>query len=478
MKNLTFFFVSLAVMVSCDQPAKRTSTALHPDNSGTPIALHPDNPHYFLYKEKPAVLITSAEHYGAVINLDFDYVTYLQTLEKDGLNLTRVFTGPYVEPVGAFKIENNTLAPAAERFICPWARSETPGYANGGNKFDLTKWDDEYFARLKDFMTEAEKRNVIVELALFCPFYGEEQWQLSPMNAINNVNGGSPADRNHVYTLDKSDELLAVQENLVKKMVAELKDYDNLIYEICNEPYFGGVTMEWQHHMATLITEEEKAFSQKHLISQNIANGSEIIKDPHPSVSVFNFHYANPPIAVAHNYHLNKVIGDNETGFDGNADSTYRKEGWAFILAGGGLYNNLDYSFTANDENGTFEYPPTQPGGGSPQLRKQLATLQQFISSFEYLKMKPDTTLIQSRLYLRHAHALAEHGKQYGIYIFGKGPLTLQLSIPEGAYQMEFVDPLTGKSEEGGPVTSDGSLTITTPTYLEDVAIKILTEGE
>jgi hypothetical protein len=42
-----------------------------------PIRLHPDNPRYFLWRGKPTVLITSGEHYGAVMNLDFDYVRYL-----------------------------------------------------------------------------------------------------------------------------------------------------------------------------------------------------------------------------------------------------------------------------------------------------------------------------------------------------------------------------------------------------------------
>src|SRR6185369_4485739 len=123
-----------------------------------PLALHPANSHYFLFHGKPAVLITSGEHYGAVLNLDFDYVAYLDALKQDGLNLTRTFTGAYVEPVGAFKIDRNTLGPAPGRFICPWARSATSGYANGGNKFDLTKWDDAYFKRLKDFCTQAGKR--------------------------------------------------------------------------------------------------------------------------------------------------------------------------------------------------------------------------------------------------------------------------------------------------------------------------------
>src|SRR5688572_29872434 len=132
-----------------------------------PLALHPDNPHYFIYRGKPAVLITSAEHYGAVLNLDFNYAKYLKTLEKDGLNLTRTFTGAYVEPPGAFNIASNTLAPVPGRFICPWLRSSTPGYANGGNKFDLTQWDPAYFKRLKDFISAAQARGIIIELTLF-----------------------------------------------------------------------------------------------------------------------------------------------------------------------------------------------------------------------------------------------------------------------------------------------------------------------
>ena len=81
------------------------------------------------------------------MNLDFDYRKYLDTLAADGLNYTRVFSGAYVEPQGAFNITRNTLAPQPNRFVAPWARSSQPGYANGGNKFDLTRWDAAYFAR-------------------------------------------------------------------------------------------------------------------------------------------------------------------------------------------------------------------------------------------------------------------------------------------------------------------------------------------
>ena len=78
--------------------------------SPAPISLHPDNPHYFLWRDKPTVLITSGEHYGALLNLDFDYVRYFSALQKDGLNLTRTFSGAYVELPHSFGITDNTPA--------------------------------------------------------------------------------------------------------------------------------------------------------------------------------------------------------------------------------------------------------------------------------------------------------------------------------------------------------------------------------
>ena len=52
-----------------------------------PITVHPVNPHYFLFNGQPTVLITSAEHYGAVINLDFNYVGYLDALKAQRAEL-------------------------------------------------------------------------------------------------------------------------------------------------------------------------------------------------------------------------------------------------------------------------------------------------------------------------------------------------------------------------------------------------------
>jgi hypothetical protein len=440
-----------------------------------PLALHPDNPHYFHFRGKPTILVTSAEHYGAVLNSDFDAVKYLDELHRHGLNLTRTFTGAYCEDARSFGIARNTLAPADGKLICPWARSGTPGYAGGGNKFDLTKWDDAYFKRLKEFLAQAGKRGVVVELVLFCPFYEDSMWKLSPMNAANNVNGVGKLPRDAVYNRDKNGDLQAAQESLVKKLAAELNGFDNLYFEVCNEPYFGGVTDDWQRRIIDVLAATEEKLPNRHLISLNVANGSKKVEKPHPAVSVFNFHYASPPTAVKENFALGKVIGENETGFKGTGDTHYRMEAWEFLLAGGGLFNNLDYSFAVGHEDGTFDYPQKTPGGGNAGFRAQMRVLKEFLEGFDFVRLKPDGDVIRSGLPTKgRARVLSEPGKQYAAYLFGGKTAKLSLALPEGKYAAEWVSPLTGKVLKSEAVTASGApVELKSPEFDPDVALRI-----
>ena len=462
--------------------------ALSPVGAAPPLALHPANPHYFQFRGRPTILITSGEHYGAVLNLDFDYAKYLDTLAADGLNLTRTFSGAYCEPVGAFNIAQNTLAPAPGRFLAPWRRSDQPGYAGGGNKFDLAQWDPAYFQRLRAFVDHAGRRGVVVELNLFCPFYEESMWRLSPMNAANNINGIGVVARTNVYVLGAEPALLAVQETLVRKLVGELREFDNLYYEICNEPYFGGVTLAWQRHIADVISTTEGPRGPRHLISQNIANGRALVENPHPAVSIFNFHYATPPDTVAMNYALGKVIGDNETGFNGTNDLAYRVEAWNFLLAGGGLFNNLDYSFVAGHENGTFLYPANQPGGGNPAYRRQLRVLGEFLRGFDFIRMRPAQDVVRGGVPQgQTARVLADPGRAYALYLSvpAKSPqpgelhpsvtAALELELPAGTYRAEWIRPDTETAIPSSSFSHHGGMArLISPDYTTDLALRLV----
>jgi hypothetical protein len=457
-----------------------------------PIALAPKNGHYFVWNGRPTILVTSGEHYGAVLNLDFDFDRYMAVLAADGLNLTRTFSGTYREVPASFGITDNTLAPKPGRYTCPWARSNTPGCSDGGNRFDLTRWDETYFLRMKRFMSAAQKHGIVVEMNLFCPLYDEALWAASPMNSSNNINGIGTFPRIEALTL-KHRRLVDAQVAFTRKIVGELNEYDNLYFEVCNEPYFGGVTRDWQYRIADTIVATEKNLPYKHLISLNIANGRQKVDKPHPAVSIFNFHYCFPPDTVAMNYSLNKVIGENETGFRGKDDLLYRSEGWDFLLAGGGLYGSLDYSFTPSHPDGTLlDYH--SPGGGSPLLRKQLGVLKRFLDGFDFVHMKPDSSVIRRVSGGLSARALVEDGKAYAIYLhvpLSKDPkktterhrdrdaAELAVNLPTGLYLAEWIDTTTGNlSAKEKFKHGAGDKLLRSPAFRDDLALRIVSMPE
>lgn len=440
-----------------------------PAPASEPIRPLADNPRYFEFRGKPTILITSGEHYGAVLNRDFDQRAYLDALQRDGLNNTRTFAGTYRETPGSFNIKDNILAPKPGRFLAPWVQVQGPGEPE---RFDLDRFDDAYFGRLKEFLTLAAERGVVVELDLFCVLYDDGLWAINPMNAGNNVNGVGNCPRGEVLTL-KHDDLTARQVAFVNKVVADLNEFDNLYYEICNEPYFGA-SDEWQALIARTIVEAERGLPKKHMISQNVANEKAKVERPDPNVSLFNFHYAIPE-AVAMNAHLNRPIGDNETGFKGNADRVYRTQAWEFLLAGGALYNNLDYSFTTAHPDGTAKVEAPTPGGGGEEFRRQMAVLAAAFNGCEFWKMKPAPEIVAASELAEGARISLLAGPREVLAYVDRGPhAVFSLRLPPGSYTCEWIDPPTGVvSYELAKVKADGLMELKAARFLEDVAVRI-----
>jgi hypothetical protein len=462
-----------------------------------PLSLHPKNPHYFKYRGKPLLLITSGEHYGAVINRNFDYKKYLNTLAEDGLNLTRIFCGTYVENPGSFGITNNTLAPPAEFFMAPWKRTNIEGNKGGGNKFDLDKWDPQYFERLKGFLTEAAKHDIIVEVTLFSSIYTDKSWTYCPLYHENNINQTDVIGRHNVHT-PSNGNLMQYQEKFVRKLIAELKDFDNIYYEIQNEPwadnsdeYFAinpndsathlywrrkadlpsDAAKKWQKRIGELIQKTERQFEHQHLIAQNYCSFMYPVKEVNDYVSILNFHYAFPQ-AVEYNYGYDLPVSFDEDGFCGSGDRRYRENAWNFILAGGGIYNNLDYSFFVGYEDGTLVNDA--PGHGSVSLRKQLSFLKSFIEGFDFIRLKPSKHLV--RLAPGTVpQVLANEGEEYAIYLYGGDQCDLQLYMPPGNYEASWWNTVTFNTETSEEFDHAGGVKkLISPKYDGDIALKII----
>jgi len=472
-------------------------------NLERPIQLHPENPHYFLYRGKAVALISSAEHYGAVINGEFDYHKYLAALSAAGMNYTRVFGGSYVEDPGkSFGIRRNDLAPAAGKFVAPWARSDVAGYAGGGNKLDLAKWNPEYFSRLHDFLGEAARLGIVVEIGLFSSQYGEMQWNLSPFKRDNNVNGTDTIEWKKVNTLENGN-ILGYQEKYVRKLVREANRYPNVMFEIANEPWsdrpvltdvvnpylFSGrdqypnsvdlpddATMAWQARVAEWITSEEAGLAGErganwHMIAQGCCNFLYAMRGVIPGVSVVNFHYAYPE-AVTLNYGLGKALSYDETGFLGQSDDVYTRQAWNFMLAGGSVFDSLDYSFSVGHEDGN-DVEANGPGGGSPELRRRLKILSEFLRELPLVDIRPDFAVV------KHAggvvtHTLSSAG-QYALYLDGNGPAELSLNLPAGEYSVAWVDVVSGETKDGGRLKhAGGERVVLSPAFKNGIAMRIV----
>jgi hypothetical protein len=335
----------------------------------------------------------------------FDFARFLDTLAEVGLNGTRLFLA-YRERPGAFHIPHNSLTPPQEALLMPWARSDQPGYFDGGNRFDLTFWDEVCFHRLHDLMQRAGDRGIAVEAKLFSCFYGPKSRETHPFHLRNNINGLGECAWDAALSL-RDPKRVAGMDACVRKLAAELRPYDHTTFEICNEPCIGGVDMKWHDHIADVLAETlcpgpaetaanlSPTLPATHLILWNVANGTARITNPHPALGVFSLHNATPPDAVKQNRHLNRPMGDNETGFRGTNGAPYRIEAWDFLLAGGALCNNIGYSFVAGQERGDFAFPKDQPGGGTRSLRARLSFFSEVMRTFNLALTRPDTSFIR-----------------------------------------------------------------------------------
>ncbi|MEO5914290.1 MAG: cellulase family glycosylhydrolase [Luteolibacter sp.] len=440
-----------------------------------PIRLHPDSPRYFNFHQKPVVLVGSSEHYGALINLDFDYIPYLDEVRSRGLNLIRIFSGTYREATGSFGIQDNTLAPPTARFIAPWKRTATAGAADGGTKFDLSQWDPAYFNRLRSLVSEAGSRGIIVELTFYSAIYDDNLWKLSPMNSANHINGVGSGGRINCYS--STSDLLAYQKSLVRKCATELNAYDNVIYETCNEPYNGSVSSAWENQIIDELTATEASLPVRHLIARNVANYQGVISNPHPAVSILNFHYAYPE-AASQNQGLNRAIGDDETGFAGQTDFPYRREAWEFMMSGGALFDHLDFSFTTAREDGMALQ--SAPGGGGPAIRRQLGVLRRFMENLPLVQIAPQPDLVAGGIPSGGAaRAIGLPGKKYGVYLRGGSQANLILNLPAATYQGDWIDTKTGAVAGSIAAFSHagGQRTLASPIYQEDIALRLTGEA-
>ena len=250
-----------------------------------PLFVNPDNPRYFTNGVKVnnkyrSVYLTGAHTWCNFMDcgntrqpVPFDYNAFLDFLQANNLNFFRLW-----------RAENARGGEAGPDFWfdpMPYQRSDECCAFDGGNKFDLEKFNQAYFDRMRERVIEAGNRDIYVSIMLFdgwsveSKFGGHNPWAGHPYkleNNINNingdVNGNGQGEDTHILT---NTPVTTLQEAYVKKVIDTVNDLDNVLYEISNEsPGDNPATSEmdgskdWQYHLIHFVKEYESTKPKEH----------------------------------------------------------------------------------------------------------------------------------------------------------------------------------------------------------------------
>jgi len=488
-------------------------TALNMASAQEAVKISPDNPKYLLFKGKPLALISASEHYGSVINRPFDYEKYLDDAAAHKITMTRTFL-LYREMQSA-RNPSSPCKPESPDYISPFVR-KGPGKAMDGEPiYDLDEWNPEYFDRLHKFLDAASKRGIVVELTVFSNSYSPETWALNPLRAENNLQHVGAIDWEEYITL-KDKELVRRQTAYARKIIEETSKYDNVYYEICNEPG-GGIAGHatpadvdaWQEEMARVMREEMKRLKRPHLLSgqQAFTYGA---KNAFPMDATF----AGKTFDIVNEHPLPNTLFDGRVFEMGNfmskelmledvgsfcraaysrpkptvmdEDNTaslyrditgwtiHRKRAWTSLL-NGCHYDYIDFSITVGSEAGTTA---SQAG-----IRIWMQHLSEFMASYDFIHAKPDTGWITISSEHLLASGLSNSGHDYIAYLADLRELSdshagepimgrVSLELPPGEYDVSLYSPSSGEYSPAIRVTGGAQYAMKLPEFKQDIVIR------
>ena len=457
----------LAVAVSAAEPRESRMTPIGP------LKVHPDNARWFADGTGRAVWLTGSHTWAnrqergvRGTTPDFDYAGYLDFLQRHGHNFIRLWVwehAQWMQFVGAdVRVRYSPL---------PWARTGPGNALDGKPKFDLTKLDEAYFARLRERVAAARDRGLYVAVMLFQGFSlaknrGDKAkgnaWHGHPFHRANNVNGidGNPSGDdtgNEVHTL-KVPAVTALQEAYVRRTIDTLNDLDNVLWEVGNECHAGSA--KWQYHVIRFIKAYEKAKAKQHLVGMTGApvRNREMLRSPADWISPVGKPFLNDP-PPADGKKVVVVDTDHIAPWDHSPAWP-----WKCLLRG--------HHFILMD--GYRDFRLGSPKGPKPEwdvTRRSMGHAARLAARVDLAAMTPQPDLASTR------YCLACPGRAYLVYAPGGGKVTVDLSAARGDLAVEWLDTRTGKTQKAPAVRGGTPRKLPAP-FQGDAVLLIATPGQ
>jgi hypothetical protein len=425
-----------------------------------PLRVHPTNPRYFSNGSGKSVFLTGSHTWAnlqergyAGITPNFDYSAYLAFLQKFQHNFMRLWAWEHATWM-QFTGEPIRYTPL------PFVRSGPGTALDGGPKFDLSRFHQPYFDRLRARVRAAQDRGIYVAVMLFQGFSIEQKgtpridpskgnpWDGHPFHCHNNINGidGDPnnnGEGKEVHTL-ALPAITALQEAYVRKVIDTLNDLDNVLWEISNESHSG--SREWQYHMINYVKSYEARKPSQHPVGMTVAwpDGSNaallVSAADWISPNAADGYKENPPAADGRKVILSDT--DHLWGVGGN-------KAWVWKSFLRGL--NPIFMDPYQDVRFGGSYDPMWD-----EVRRAMGHTRIYAEKMSLVTMTPQNSLASTQ------YCLANPGSVYLIYQ-PSAAQSFTVHLQAGTYDYEWFNPVAGQVMTTGTITVKGRTSFKAP---------------
>jgi len=437
---------------------RATTTVLVGQRSLGPLRTSRTNPRYFVDRRGRLVYLAGAHTWDNLVDQGttnppqrFDYGEFLDVLQVHDLRVFRMWAWE-----GAEIVLNERLYVFSPS---PYLRTG-PGHAlDGGLRFDLTKFNAQYFSRLRRRVIAARERGIYVIVMLFNGWSvaskGEpnDAWVGHPFNRQNNINGIDGDTRGNgegeeTHTL-ADPRVTRLQERYVARVMRAVDDQPNVLYEVSNESSVG--SLPWQNHLVRFIRANESA-GRKHPIGITVefpgGSNSALLSSAADWISP-NGELTNPAPASGRKVVL--VDTDHLCGVCG--DPSYP---WKAFTRGLNpmLMDPWDGRFVE-----VAGWPVSADDPLWSVIRQRLGVTQALSERLDLARLTPVSKLASSGYCLCDAR----HGTEYLVYLPKGGRFTVDVSATRTRLRVYWIDPDSGRESAGGEISGGGRRTMDAP---------------
>jgi hypothetical protein len=389
----------------------------------------------------------------------FDYRKYLDFLETNNHNFFRLWTWEQSRWTLETADDNYWFNPEG-----PYVRTGPGNALDGKAKWDLTRFDQAYFDRMRQRVVEAGQRGMYVSIMLFDGWSVvsnqspalNNPWKGHPYNAANNVNGingdvNGDANGREVHTL-ATPAVTALQEAYIKKVIDTLNDLDNVLYEIANEA--PNESTEWQYHLVDFIHAYEGGKPKQHPVGMTgrfewsvndlLNSGAEWIS---PGGSAYMW---NPPAADGRAVVI--VDTDHLWGIGGDYMWVWKSftRGLNPIFMDG--YDGAGYGVGGQGFN--FSDPTWV------KLRANMGYTRAYAEQVNLAAMTPQPSRCSTGYCLANPNG---PNAEFIVFQPENGAFTVNLGGLSGSFAVEWLNPENGSKTAGAAVTGGATVTFTPP---------------